>query len=196
MFNAVFSSNTELCAYFGCNPDHFDAALTPTVIAQSGIPKGGNPGDILAKRSDEDRDVEWVTPADSATLGDNRPITADAVARFIANYSSIYYDTQENWDSDRTIIAERNAVYVYTNHSYDGDKALPAIKIGDGSSYLIDMPYIGDDIMKILIDHINDTSIHVTAQEKQFWNNKVSAYVDRENIENLVFTTADLIIGG
>lgn len=109
------------------------------------------------------------------------------------NADNIYYDTQENWDRQIDLIAERSAIYIYSNHSYINDEndnriPIPAIKIGDGTSYLIDMPFMGADILGSLSNHINNQTIHVSNEDRVFWNNKVTSFVDENNPETLILT--------
>lgn len=107
--------------------------------------------------------------------------------------ASVYYDTKEAWDAQSTLIAERSAVYIYSNYATidDGNGNLidvAGLKIGDGSSYLVDMPFVGDATTEMIIMHIANTGIHVTPQEKEFWNNKVSSYIDHTDPELLVLS--------
>ena len=108
-------------------------------------------------------------------------------------YAKIYQDTEENWNIQIDMMAERNAIYVYTNHSYlnDGNDNLtpvPAIKIGDGTSYLIDMPFVGGEALSDWASHINNTSVHVSKNERILWNNKVSSFIDNDDEETLVLS--------
>ena len=81
----------------------------------------------------------------------------------------IHTDTTEHWNAQALLIAERGQIYVYSDYQIVDDKYIPAIKIGDGTSYLIDLPFTaGDDT--ILTDHINDTVIHVTVEDKDKLN--------------------------
>jgi len=71
----------------------------------------------------------------------------NAVNNIMQVCSPVYYDTEENWNAARTIISERKALYVYSNHRYINDGhgnryPVPSIKVGDGTSYLIDLPFI------------------------------------------------------
>jgi len=107
--------------------------------------------------------------------------------------SQIYYDTKENWNAQRLLIARKKAIYVYSNYSYIEDEVgnrtyIPAIKIGDGTSYLIDMPFVSDDIRRDLMNHISQDGIHVTEHDRWFWNNKVSAYTLRNDPERLILS--------
>ena len=94
----------------------------------------------------------------------------------------VYYDTKENWDIQRSLIAEEAAIYIYSNYEYEEDEVgnripVAGLKIGDGTSYLIDMPFVSGATTKAVIEHLANTAIHVTAAEKEFWNNKVSSYM-------------------
>ena len=64
------------------------AEYNPTVI-EADFPPGGNTGDLLAKRTDSDFDVEWITPATSAEQDNTRPITAGAVYTEIGNINAL-----------------------------------------------------------------------------------------------------------
>ena len=108
-------------------------------------------------------------------------------------YAKIYQDTKENWNIQRDMIAEKNAIYVYTNYTYLDDgignlTAAPAIKIGDGTSYLIDMPFVGQDVLSDWASHINNNSIHISENDRTFWNQKVSSFVDDNDEETLVLS--------
>ena len=93
--------------------------------------------------------------------------------------------TTEEWNSQPQLIGLRGVVYIYSDHEMTDDgKPIPGFKVGDGLGYLIDAPFNDD----LAIQHIADTSIHVTDAEKEFWNNKVTAYIDATNIENLILT--------
>lgn len=73
-------------------------------------------------------------------------------------------------------------MYVYSDYKteiIDGERvSRPGIKVGDGTSYLIDMPFFQC----------------VTQSEVNFWNNKVNAYMateldaTSEETETLVLT--------
>lgn len=60
-------------------PMHIDASFPP----------GGLEGDLLAKRSNADFDVEWITPADAPEQDNTRPITAAAVYTTVGNINAL-----------------------------------------------------------------------------------------------------------
>ena len=92
------------------------------------------------------------------------------------------------WNKNPQLVAELNHIYVYTDHFIYNNKEIPGIKVGDGTSYLIDMPFVDEDRADV-INHITNTDIHVAAQEKEFWNNKVRCFLSPLDNEQLIFTT-------
>ena len=56
---------------------------------EADFPPGGYTGDLLAKRTNADYDVEWITPANSAEQDNTRPITAAAVYTEIGNINAL-----------------------------------------------------------------------------------------------------------
>ena len=61
----------------------------------------------------------------------------------------------------------------------DGSKSTitsAGIKVGDGIKTIEQLPFID----WFYWDHLNDANIHVTAEEKTFWNNKISCEVNDE----------------
>lgn len=102
----------------------------------------------------------------------------------------VFYDTKANWDTQPTLVAEEAAVYIYSDYMTIEDQAgnqtlVAGIKIGDGTSYLIDLPYISDAATYLITMHVSNTSVHVTPAEREFWNNKVSAYINHADAECL-----------
>lgn len=95
------------------------------------------------------------------------------------------YGTVEYWNSYPSLVSSRGTVYVYTDYSEIEGQLVPNFKIGDGTSYLIDMPFISANME----NHIQDQVRHITAEEREKWNNKVSVSISALDEENLVFTT-------
>lgn len=97
----------------------------------------------------------------------------------------IYYDTTANWNATPSLESQKGAIYIYSDYKKDANnKDVPGIKIGDGDAYVIDMPFIDAPLW----EHINNSGIHVTPAEKEFWNNKVTAYLSGDNPKLLVFS--------
>lgn len=97
--------------------------------------------------------------------------------------SRVMYGTTAYWDGQPELIAKENAIYVYTDGFPRTPHNLVRFKVGDGQSYLIDLPYTD----MVYYDHVSDPIIHITQEEREFWNNKVSCTIEGESIN---FTTA------
>lgn len=97
---------------------------------------------------------------------------------------NVISDTTEGWNSVSNLMSEQGVIYVYTDHikGEDGEN-IPGFKVGDGKAYIADLPFSDDPF----VNHINNSDIHVTLAEKNFWNNKVRAYY--ADTENITFTT-------
>lgn len=102
---------------------------------------------------------------------------------------SIYYNTVEGWNQQRDLIAQKDALYIYTDASQIDGKNVPAIKIGDGTSYLIDAPFLVSTTTDEMNAHIRNTAIHVSSEDRDRWDNKVRTYYSKVQEETLVFTT-------
>ena len=95
-------------------------------------------------------------------------------------------DTTENWNNARGFIPMAGEVIVYTDYetkTYTVEEygevvtktvQIPNIKIGTGNAYVQDLAFVDEKTRDMLIAHINDHDIHVTLQEKLFWNNKIN----------------------
>lgn len=139
----------------------------------------------------------FLTDVDKIYLGDvqlsNSQIWAriQAINRALEGKANISMKTTAEWNSDISAIGQLNTFYIYTDRNTKEDQHghivnVPGIKVGDGSSYLIDLPFVDD----LFYSHINNSDIHVTLADKQFWNNKVrtdDTDLLAEN-QNLIFT--------
>ena len=85
--------------------------------------------------------------------------------------------TTARWNAQASLVAEANVLYIYTDYkikTVNGTTVnIPGLKIGDGTTYLIDLPFVAAH-EDALATHIANTNIHVTSAEKDFWDNKVS----------------------
>ena len=98
----------------------------------------------------------------------------------------IKHDTTENWNNavgfiplpGEIIVYDDYEVKTYTVEEY-GEMVtktalIPNVKVGTGNAYVQDLAFVDEKTRDILMTHINDHDIHVTLQEKIFWNNKVN----------------------
>lgn len=98
----------------------------------------------------------------------------------------ISINTTEGWIAKRNYIPKLGEIAIFSDrHVVDGVN-YPGIKIGDGLAYVVDLPFFGDDetarIIDILNDHIENTEVHITNEERSFWNAKLNCEIDDENL--------------
>ena len=100
----------------------------------------------------------------------------------------------------------QGAFYIYTDYKtveIEGQtKVIPGVKIGDGDAYVIDLPFITDTesqqietitetlaSLSTTVDaHIGAVDAHTSSQEKEFWNNKVTASLNPNDPTNLILS--------
>lgn len=92
--------------------------------------------------------------------------------------------TTEEWNALYGLVSKKDYIYVYTDHQKDGEIDIPGIKIGDGNAYVVDLPFCDDLYAK----HINNTVLHITDEERDFWNNKVTCFIDPYHDDRVIFT--------
>lgn len=93
--------------------------------------------------------------------------------------AGILYGTTAYWNSHPDLIPPRGKVVVYSDYAHEEDELgntinIPNIKIADGLAYLIDQPFVSDDLRQAFNSHIADTNTHIQVGEREFWNNKVN----------------------
>ena len=101
------------------------------------------------------------------------------------------HDTTANWNNAIGFIPLAGEIIIYTDYKtitkeIDGEERqvqIPAIKIGDGMAYVQDLPFVDEDLRDRIIDHINNSNIHVSLQEKLFWNNKLNVDDNAELVD-------------
>lgn len=157
-------TDSNIQAEFAQTGYSFKSNFGEIFLVQNGggsAPPGGLTGQVLLKHSDSDYDTYWGTTA--------------------------HFDTTENWNAQINLIGLAGHIYVYTDYSLVDGQYIPAIKIGDGISYLIDNPIIIGNAA-VIDEHIHNSIVHITDEERTFWNNKMRAYTI-DNEEKIVFTT-------
>jgi len=125
----------------------------------------------------------------SANPLENRAIhraIAQAVESMQLHRPEVYFNTTAGWAAQSGLVGQANTIYIYTDYQEDEDgNPIAGLKIGDGNAYLIDAPFLDT----LYLEHINDTDIHVTPAEKEFWNNKVRCFYSLTDNDTVVFTT-------
>ena len=134
---------------------------------------------------DEKLDVSQKgIPQGVATLDD----TGIVLRSQLPPTASARYDTTANWNSKTNFIPDEGEIIIYSDKGrvddgQGGTKPVPGVKIGDGLAYCVDLPFIDDDTAQLLTNHIRDTVVHVTAAEREAWNNKVDVQLSGEILQ-------------
>lgn len=118
----------------------------------------------------------------------------------------IKHDTTANWNRASSFIPLAGELIVYDDYEtktylveengsvIQKTVYIPNIKIGTGNSYVQDLAFVDAVTRERLLEHINNQNIHVTTQEKEFWNNKLNVddsydlIHDELEDETLIFT--------
>lgn len=85
--------------------------------------------------------------------------------------------TKEEWAQLRHVMSKKNMFYVYSNYRIEtnpdtGEEIwIPRVKIGDGSTYVVDLPF---------------TTMSITDEDIARWDDHVGVYVDEET-HNMIF---------
>jgi len=104
-------------------------------------------------------------------------------------FAGIEFGTTAEWKSKPTYVPPVGMLVVYTDYAVDSEgNYIPAFKIGDGNAYVGDAFFVGDDIRAGLEEHINNKIIHITQEEREFWNNKLNLEIPQSGSDLLVFT--------
>lgn len=104
------------------------------------------------------------------------------------NKSGIVAATSAQWATNTSYIAPKDTIIIYTDGgSYTNNNTtitVPKIKISDGLAYVVDLPFVGDDVAAVirseLSAHVNDAVKHITSTERTFWNNKLNCDISGE----------------
>ena len=110
----------------------------------------------------------------------------ELIKQYIGTQGEIFYDTTANWNSKPSLIGKKGCVYIYSDYKKNAqNQDIAGVKIGDGLAYLIDSPFISE----ILYDHVDNKVIHISQNEREFWNAKVRCQIDPEDEQRIIFTT-------
>ena len=111
----------------------------------------------------------------------------------LAKKLNVVAKTTAQWAANPNLVSQENVFYIYTDYKTVEKNGttynIPAAKLGDGNAYVIDLPFMTVD-EETFMNHVNNTTIHITAAERDFWNNKERSYIDPNDTETLVLTKA------
>jgi hypothetical protein len=106
------------------------------------------------------------------------------------NDNQIQVNTTAYWNSKLGYIPEAGTIIIYSDYKQKDGKNVPGIKIGSGNGYVQDLAFIDNGVSEDLLNHISNTIVHVTQQERAKWNNKVNIddRVSDVRNETVIFT--------
>lgn len=139
--------------------------------------------------------IVYLTEEQAQTLFNTGTVTSNGIT---VNYNdndlyvtsddiSIKADTTTNWNERTTFVPNKSDIIIYLDKRTVNGTIIPGIKVGDGLTYGIDLPFVGDEIAADLLSHINNTTVHITAAERTKWNNKINCE-DSVSNETLILT--------
>ena len=119
-------------------------------------------------------------------LNNDQIRTIGLTAPVAQGLAKITIDTVERWSHRTTYIPKKGEIVIYSDRRVVSGVPYPGIKVGDGSAYVVDLPFLGDDsnemILDLLYEHISDANIHLVRDEREVWNDKVSCRIDGEKL--------------
>lgn len=139
------------------------------------------------QNADVDADFNSDAPVSATFNNQVVPIEAQFGTIYVVSGDcKVLYASTATWNSRPSLIAARGYVYIYADYRQNQQgQNIPSMKIGDGTSYLIDMPFSD----QLIYEHIYDEVRHITQAEREKWNGKVRCYVSEAEADNLIFTT-------
>ena len=145
---------------------------------------------IMQASSDAPVDAEFnnsAEPVNAQFQSNVMPLEAQfGTVYIVGGDSRVLYANSATWNSQPQLITDRGVIYIYSDYKQnDQGQNIPAMKVGDGNSYLIDMPFSES----LLYSHLEDNTRHITQEEREFWNNKVRCFISEVQNDELIFTT-------
>lgn len=136
--------------------------------------------------SEFQNDANYLTEESDPTVPQH---VKDITKNDINNWNSVKISEGNTvfWNEDNKLyVPIKNEIIIYTDYYVDENRLIPNIKIGDGQVPVIDLPFLHQNLSEEIITHIQDSTIHVTANDKLKWDNKVSCDIN-ESEENIIF---------
>ena len=93
---------------------------------------------------------------------------------------TILCNTTNYWAQHTGFVPAKGAIVIYSDHAFVNEKSVPAFKVGDGNAYVVDLPFSNDDLRAALAAHINDSSKHLSAQDRTKLGSSVSATAQQQ----------------
>lgn len=97
--------------------------------------------------------------------------TAFVILSGTGSGDKIMAKTTAQWAQETSLVSVYGGIYIYMDYRQESGDNIPAMKIGDGNAYVVDLPFF---------------STGCTEADRQRWDNKVSAMLSPLDSETLV----------
>ena len=117
--------------------------------------------------------VDYTKPAEASAVKPTDTVNQaigklEKAVESAGDNSKIYSGTSAYWAAQPELTSEDKAIYIYTDYDTKDGEDIPALKIGDGTSYVVDLPFTAAN--------------GITAEKISAWDNKVSAKVEGDTL--------------
>lgn len=121
-------------------------------------------------------DLQEATPSKAGLLSASDKTKLDGL--------NVKRGTTAYWNSQIGFIPADGEIIIYTDYQtitkispVTGEEItmpVPGIKIGTGNAYVQDLAFVDEWERDLIYDHIHNTDVHVSPEDKQRWNNKLN----------------------
>jgi hypothetical protein len=120
----------------------------------------------------------------------------------------VRYNSTEYWIAHGDSVPEAGAIIIFYDAYHYEDQDIPGIKVGNGVTYLNNLPFINsassaqieqeieqltqevEELTETVQEHTADSTLHVSDEDRERWDNKVSVMASSTDNEELILTTA------
>lgn len=98
------------------------------------------------------------------------------------SFEGVLYGTREHWTAQVGFVPAAGTIVIYSDYAKANDKDVPNFKVGDGNAYLVDLPFSQDDLRETLIQHMSNSRIHLSEEDRDKLESSISASVQEEKL--------------
>lgn len=122
-------------------------------------------------------EADLGNPVIGSIIADLTPLRANISGEVPTRVATtkVLMNSTAYWDSVGDTVPSAATIIVYSDYmvtEIGGEQVVvPGVKIADGVRDIASLPFITDFVMAIIQNHINNTEIHITQEERDRWNN-------------------------
>ena len=145
--------------------------MANTITLRGNLSSGGIVSGRLVPKKVTVKDVLTVSQVIDGNLNPQEQIRGGDVQKGQGSTVDVISKTTEEWRRSPQEMSKKNCIYVYSDYRIEDGVKIPRIKIGDGMSYVVDLPF---------------STMSITEEDIERWNDHVGVYVDEES-HNMIF---------